>query len=73
MPFRYGGQAADGGTFTITRFPETNIHDVACMEYLTGEHYADIPEDAGHYSAVMERLPVARTPPDRPRRSWLTC
>lgn len=35
------------------------------MEYLTGEHFAGMPEDAGHCSAVMERLPVAGTPPDR--------
>jgi hypothetical protein len=47
------------------RFPEPNLHDVVCMEYLTGEHFIDMPEDAGHYSAVMERLPVAGTPPDR--------
>jgi hypothetical protein len=24
-----------------------------------------MPEDAGHHSAVMERLPVAGTPPDQ--------
>jgi hypothetical protein len=24
-----------------------------------------MPEDVDHYSAVMERLPVAGTPPDR--------
>lgn len=65
MPFRYGGHAADGGTFTIMRFPGTNLRDVVYMEYLTGEHFANRPEDAGHYSAVMERLPVAGPPPDR--------
>jgi hypothetical protein len=26
MPFRYGGHAADGGTFIIMRFSETNLH-----------------------------------------------
>jgi hypothetical protein len=53
----------DGGTFTIMRFPETNLHDKVYMEYPTGEHFADMPEDAGHYSAVTERLSVAGTPP----------
>ena len=33
------------------------------MEYLTGEHFVDMPEDVDHYSTVMERLPVAGTPP----------
>jgi len=33
MPCRYGGHAADGGTFTIVRFPEINLPDVVCMEY----------------------------------------
>jgi hypothetical protein len=64
MPLRYGGHAADGGTPTIMRLPGTNLHDVACMEYLTGEHFAGMPEDAGHDSAVMERLPVTGPPPD---------
>ena len=26
------------------------------MEYPTGVHVVDMPEDVGHYSAVMERL-----------------
>jgi hypothetical protein len=34
------------------------------MPYLTGEHLAGMPEDAGHHSAVTERLPAAGTPPD---------
>ncbi|HEX6519421.1 MAG TPA: hypothetical protein VF070_05310 [Streptosporangiaceae bacterium] len=32
------------------------------MEYLTGEHFAGLPDDAGHHSAVTERLPAAATP-----------
>ena len=35
------------------------------MEYPTGEHFAGMPEDAGHSSAVTERLPVAGAPPDQ--------
>jgi hypothetical protein len=38
---------------------------VVCTEYLTGEHFAGMPEDAGHYSPVTERLPAVGTPPDR--------
>jgi len=67
MPFRYGGHAADGGAFTIMRFPETDLPDVVYMEYLTGAHYIDKPEEVEHYAAVMERLSVAGTSPDRTR------
>ena len=67
MPFRYGGHAAEGGAFTIMRFPETDLPDVVYMEYLTGAHYIDKPEEVERYAAVMERLSVARTSPDRTR------
>jgi hypothetical protein len=65
MPFRYGGHAAEGGAFTIMRFPETDLPDVVYMEYLTGAHYIDKPEEVERYAAVMERLSVAGTSPDR--------
>jgi hypothetical protein len=67
MPFRYGGHAADGGAFTIMRFPETDLPDVVYMEYLTGAHYIDKPEEVERYAVVMERLSVAGTSPDRTR------
>ncbi len=67
MPFKYGGHAADGGAFTIMRFPETDLPDVVYMEYLTGAHYIDKPEEVERYAAVMERLSVAGTSPDRTR------
>jgi hypothetical protein len=67
MPFKYGGHAADGGAFTIMRFPETDLPDVVYMEYLTGAHYIDKPEEVERYAAVMERLSVAGTAPDRTR------
>jgi hypothetical protein len=47
------------------RFPQINLHDMVYMQYPAGEHFAGMPEDAGHYSAVMERFPVAGAPPDR--------
>jgi len=67
MPFRYGGHAAEGGTFTIMRFPETDLPDIVYMEYLTGAHYIDKAEEVERYAAVMERLSVAGTSPDRTR------
>jgi hypothetical protein len=35
------------------------------MQYPTGQHFAGMPDDAGHHNAVMERLPAAGTPPDQ--------
>jgi len=67
MPFKYGGHAAEAGAFTIMRFPETDLPDVVYMEYLTGAHYIDKPEEVERYAAVMERLSVAGTSPDRTR------
>ncbi len=45
MPFKHGGHAAEGGAFTIMRFPETDLPDMVYMEYLTGAHYIDKPEE----------------------------
>jgi hypothetical protein len=41
--------------------------DEVYMEYLTGAHYIDKPEEVERYAAVMERLSVAGTSPDRTR------
>jgi transcriptional regulator with XRE-family HTH domain len=65
VPFQYGGHAPDGGTFTIMRLPETDLPDVVYMEYLTGEHFIDKPEEVSRYATVMERLSVAGTSPNR--------
>jgi transcriptional regulator with XRE-family HTH domain len=67
MPFRYGGHAAESGAFTIMRFPETDLPDVVYMEYLTGAHYIDKPEEVERYAAVMVRVSVAATSPDQTR------
>jgi transcriptional regulator with XRE-family HTH domain len=65
MPFRFGGHAAEGGAFTIMRFPETDLPDVVYMEQLTSALYLDKPEDVERYAAVMERLSVSATSPER--------
>ena len=67
MPFKHGGHAAEGGAFTIMRFPEADLPDMVYMEYLTGAHYIDKPEDVELYAAVMERLSVAGTAPEKTR------
>jgi hypothetical protein len=67
MPFKYGGHAAEGGAFTMMRFPEADLPDMVYMEYLTGAHYIDRPDDVEIYAAVMERLSVAGTSPEKTR------
>jgi hypothetical protein len=67
MPFKYGGHGAEGGAFTLMRFPEADLPDVVYMEYLTGAHYIDKPDEVEIYAAVMERLSVAGTSPEKTR------
>jgi hypothetical protein len=67
MPFKYGGHAAEGGAFSIMRFPEADLPDMVYVEYLTGALYIEKPEEVERYAAVMERLSVAGTPPERTR------
>src|SRR5215469_448386 len=67
MPFKYGGHAAEGGAFTIMRFPEADLPDMVYMEYLTGAHYIEKPDEVERYAAVMERLSVAGTSPEKTR------
>jgi hypothetical protein len=67
MPFKYGGHGAEGGAFTIMRFPEADLPDMVYMEYLTGAHYIDKPDEVEVYAAVMERLSVAGTSPEKTR------
>jgi hypothetical protein len=49
------------------RFPEADLPDMVYMEYLTGAHYIDKPDDVELYAAVMERLSVAGTSPEKTR------
>jgi transcriptional regulator with XRE-family HTH domain len=68
MPFMHGGHGAGAGTFTIMRFPENDQPDAVYLEYLTGAHYIDTPEEVVRYTMVMERLAVAATSPNRTRQ-----
>jgi transcriptional regulator with XRE-family HTH domain len=58
MPFRVGGHAGEAGAFTILRFPEPELPDIAYIEQLTGAMYLEKDDDMDHYGATMERLCV---------------
>ena len=65
VPFGSGGHAAEGGAFTIMRFPETELPDVVYVEQLTSALYLDKREDVEKYSEVMDQLSVESEPPER--------
>lgn len=63
IPFDTGGHAAAGGAFTILRFNDPNIHDIAYLEQLTSALYLDRPADVDNYLMVMDRLCAAAASP----------
>ncbi len=65
LPFGSGGHAAEGGAFTIMRFPEAELPDVVYVEQLTSALYLDKREDVETYSEVMDQLSVESEAPER--------
>jgi transcriptional regulator with XRE-family HTH domain len=65
MPLHAGSHAADGGSFSILRFPEPDLPDIVYVEQLVSALYLDKPEHVDRYLQVMERLIVDSLPPDR--------
>ena len=62
-PFRRGGHAGAGGSFTVLRFGEPGLPDVVYIEQLTSALYLEKREDVDHYMEVMNRLSAeAMTP-----------
>jgi transcriptional regulator with XRE-family HTH domain len=64
MPIRFGAHAAEGGAFSILRFPEPDLPDVVYIEHLTGAVYLDKRDEVDRYLEVMNRLAVDGTQPD---------
>jgi hypothetical protein len=56
MPFRRGGHAGAGGSFTVLRFGEPDLPDVVYLEQLTSALYLDRRSHVDHYMEVMNRL-----------------
>jgi transcriptional regulator with XRE-family HTH domain len=65
LPFASGGHAAEGGAFTIMRFPEPELPDIVYVEQLTSALYLDKREDVDRYGEVMDRLSVESEPPEQ--------
>jgi transcriptional regulator with XRE-family HTH domain len=56
VPFRRGGHAAAGGSFTMLRFGEPDLPDVVYIEQLTSALYLERRADVDHYMEIMNRL-----------------
>jgi len=56
VPFRRGGHAGAGGSFTVLRFEQPDLPDVAYIEQLTSALYLERRTDVDHYLEVMNRL-----------------
>jgi transcriptional regulator with XRE-family HTH domain len=65
VPLGSGGHAAEGGAFTILRFPDKDLPDVVYVEQLTSALYLEKREEVDLYSAAMERLSAEAEPPNR--------
>jgi len=56
VPFQRGGHAGAGGSFTVLRFRQDDLPDVAYIEQLTSALYLERRSDVDHYMEVMNRL-----------------
>jgi transcriptional regulator with XRE-family HTH domain len=65
MPFWSGIAAAEGGAFTVLRFPVHDAPDVVYVENLTGAMYLDKRDDVDTHLQAMERLCVDSATPER--------
>jgi transcriptional regulator with XRE-family HTH domain len=62
IPFGRGGHAVPSG-FTILRFDEADLQDVAYLEHLTSALYFDKKADVDRYLLAMERLSIVSAKP----------
>jgi transcriptional regulator with XRE-family HTH domain len=66
LPETAGPTPAEGGSFSILRFPEPELPDVVYLEQLTGALYLDKDTDLRRYLSLMDVLSAGYAlPPDR--------
>lgn len=70
VPYRLSGYAAEQ-SFTILRFAEPELPDVAYIEHLGGALYLDSRDELELYSMAADRLAVDAETPDRSRQLLL--
>ncbi|PRX47447.1 helix-turn-helix protein [Prauserella shujinwangii] len=67
VPIDRSGYAAEGA-FTLLRFREPELPNIAYVEHLAGAVYMDRLEDIEVYSRALDRLAVEAETPDRTRQ-----
>jgi transcriptional regulator with XRE-family HTH domain len=67
ITFQAGGHAAAGGPFSILRFSDRDINDIAYLEQLTSALYLDKRSDVNNYLIVMDRLCAEAASPTETR------
>jgi hypothetical protein len=67
VPFRMSGYPAEG-PFTLLRFAEPELPNIAYVEHLTGALYLEKLEEIEAYSRALDRLAVAGETPDGSRQ-----
>ncbi len=68
VPFRRGGHAAAGGSFSVLRFGEPDLPDVVYIEQLTSALYLERRADVDHYMEIMNRLSAEALTPAKTAR-----
>ncbi|MGC4938668.1 helix-turn-helix domain-containing protein [Kribbella sp. DT2] len=68
LPFDSGRHRATAGAFSVLRFSDAELPDIAYVEHLTSALYLDKPHDVEKYSVAMDTLTVAAPPPKESER-----
>ncbi|MEU7138383.1 helix-turn-helix transcriptional regulator [Nocardia sp. NPDC046473] len=63
LPETAGPTPAEGGSFSMLRFPEPELPDIVYLEQLTGALYLDKRSDLQHYRQLMDVLCAAYAAP----------
>ncbi len=71
LPETAGPTPAEGGSFTMLRFPEPELPDVVYLEQLTGALYLDKRQDLLRYRALMDTLCAAYAHPPEQTSDFL--
>jgi hypothetical protein len=63
VPLSIGGHAAAGGSFSILRFPESDLPDTVYIEHLTSAVYLDKRDELDTYVVTMDAVSITAAQP----------
>jgi len=68
LPYTRSGLSAEHA-FSLLRFGEPELPNIAYVEYLTGSHYIEKREEIEQYSRALDMLAVDAETPERSRQT----